>query len=189
MTIKANLIGGHELDLIRNQNPSLGSILNRIIRALERTAQNAGVSAIGEMEPPPSVGSVNVKASGGVAHVTINDGAEITKPIEYFIEHDTNPNFTNPHVQHLVASRGAFLNLPSKNDAGEAQSWYFRAYSQYPGSQPSKPVYFGGLSPTAVDTGGSTTLTPLPSTGSGTASTLGGQGAWGRGKTPYKQGT
>jgi len=182
MTQKANLMGGRELEEIRNANPSLGNLIRRVINAVNTVAQNAGIAPLGESDPPPSIGGVTVKASGGLAHVTISDTNEITKPIEYFIEHDTDPNFTNPHVKHLVASRGAFIPLPAQDDNGTAQNWYFRAYSQHPGSAPSKPVYFGGLSPSPVSVGGSTQMTPLQSTGSGTASNTGGQGGWGRGK-------
>jgi hypothetical protein len=186
MTQRADLIGGRELVQVRNENPSLGNLIRRVIAAVERMAQNTGVSAVGQAAPPPTVGAVQVKAAGGIAHVTVSDSAQVSKPVEYFIEHDTDPNFPAPHVVHLVSSRGAFLNLPAKNDAGASQNWYFRAYSQYPGSQPSKPVYFGGLSPTAVSVGGAVQLTPLSSTGSGTASPLGGQGGWGRGKVPTR---
>jgi hypothetical protein len=182
LTQKSNLLGGRELQQVRAENPMLANLLRRVVGAINTLAENTGQSPTGQSDAPPAVGAVNVKASGGVAHVTIADDAPVSKPIEYFVEHDTNPNFTNPHVQHLVSGRGAFLPLPSKNDAGDTQHWYFRAYSQYPGSQPSAPVYFGGLSPTGVDTGGATQLTPLTSTGSGTASPTGQQGGWGRGK-------
>lgn len=186
MTQRANFIAGRELEEVRQQNPGLGSLLGRLVRALNTMATSAGLSPIGKSDPPPTVGSVSVKAANGLAHVTIADDAPIQKPIEYFIEHDTSPNFPAPHVAHLVASRGAFLSLPSLTDAGAAQSWYFRAYSQYPGSHPSQPVYFGGISPTAVSVGGTVQLTPLASTGSGTASPTGGQGGWGRGKIPVR---
>jgi hypothetical protein len=186
LTQKANLFGGKQLMLEQNENPSRGNLFRRIIAAVNQLAANTGVSAVGESSPPPTVGGVNVKAAGEMVHVTISDANQVSKPIEYFVEHSTSPNFVNPHVTHLVSSRGLFITLPSKNDAGTAQPWYFRAYSQYPGSQPSAPVYYGGLSPTAVTLSGTTHLTPLASTGSGTASPIGQQGGWGRGKTSYR---
>lgn len=184
MTQKANLMGGQELEEVRNANPALGNLLRRIVTAINNTAQNAGIAPLGQADPPPSVGAVSVKAANGVAHVTITDNNPVQKPIEYFIEHDTDPNFTNPHREHLVTSRGRFIPLPAKDDNGTAQNWYFRAYSQYPGSQPSEAVYFGGLSPTAVSVGGTTQFTPLTSQGGGTSN--GQQGGWGRGKVQEK---
>jgi len=183
---QSNFDGGKELAQIRNENPVLGNWMRRVGSALNRMALNAGVSPIGQLPAPPSIGALNIKASGETVHATIDDTAHTTTAREWFVEHDTSPNFTAPHVVHLGASRGGFLNLPSKNDSGTATPWYFRAYSQEPGSPPSPPVYFGGLSPTAVTLTGSTQLTPLASTGSGTASPLGTQGGWGRGKTPYR---
>src|ERR1039458_150773 len=97
VTQKANLIGGKELARIREENPVLGNLLQRIVDGVERTALNAGVSATGESSAPPTIGSLAVKAAGGIAHVTINDSAPIGKPVEYFVEHATNPSFTAPH--------------------------------------------------------------------------------------------
>ena len=183
---KANFFPGKQLIQVQNENPSLGNLLRRMSAAINRLGLNAGVSPVGSLPAPPTVGAVNVKASGETVHVTVFDASEATTNREWFVEHATEPNFIAPHVVHLKASRGVFLSLPSKTDAGGSQPWYFRAYSQEPGSPPSAPVYYGGLSPTAVTLTGSTQLTPLASTGSGTASPLGNQGGWGRGKVPYR---
>jgi hypothetical protein len=182
----ANLIGGRELEQARQQNPLTGRLLQRMINAIVQTATNATVSPLGALAPPPSVGALNIKSSGEIIHATISDSAPIQKGINYFVEYATEPNFLAPHVYHLNASRGHFVTLPSKTDSGAAQNWYARAYSQYPGSGPSRPVYFGGLSPTAITLTGTTQLTPLASTGSGTASPAGGQGGWGLGKIPNR---
>jgi hypothetical protein len=186
MSQGSNFDGGKQLVEIQNENPSLGRLLQRTVSAINRLASNAGVSPVGQLPIPPTIGAINVKASGETVHVTVDDASEATTNREWFIEHATEPNFIAPHVVHLKSSRGAFLNLPSKTDAGTAQGWYFRGYSQDPGSPPSAPVYFGGLSPTKVTLSGSTQLTPLASTGSGTASPLGTQGGWGRGKIPVR---
>ncbi len=186
MTQGINFDGGKELAQIQSENPALGNWMRRVGNAINRSARNAGVSPVGQLPAPPQIGALNVKASGETVHVTITDSSESSTNREWFVEHSTEPNFIAPHVVHLKSSRGAFLTLPSKTDAGSSQPWYFRAYSQDPGSPPSAPVYFGGLSPTAVTLTGSTQLTPLQSTGSGTASPLGTQGGWGRGKTPIR---
>lgn len=167
---------------MRNENPLLGNLLRRVILAINTLGQSAGHSPTGHLEAPPQIGSLTVKASGGNVHAVINDPSKITRPIEYWLEHTTDANLVNWHPAHLMGSRESFLSLPGLTDAGGAQPWFFRAYSQYPGGPPSAPVYFGGQSPSAVTVGGTVQLTPLAPTGSGTASTLGGQGGWGRGK-------
>lgn len=186
MTQKASFDGGRELTEWRNGTISpvrQATFVQKIVDAVNRTAQNIGVSPVGESAAPPKIGSVNVKTSGEMVHVTLNDAQAIQRGIQYHIEYATNQEFVGSHVAHIGDSRGAFLNLPAKDDSGNPHSWYFRGYSQYHGSQPSEPVIFGGLSPTAVALTGSTQLTPLPSTGSGTATNAGTQGGWGLGKT------
>jgi hypothetical protein len=186
MPNRSNLDGGRELAYWQSENPLQANLIRRIIRGVTQTATNAGVSPVGQADAPPTIGSVNVKANVETVHVTISDAAPIRKGINYFVEADTDPNFTAPHVEDLGSSRGKFFTLPSKTDSGDAQPWYFRGYSQYPGSPPSRPVYFGGLSPTSITLTGSTQLTPLNSTGSGTASPSGQQGGSGFGIVPVR---
>jgi hypothetical protein len=186
MPIKSTLEGGRELAYWQAENPLQANLIRRMIRAITQAATNAGVSPVGQADAPPTIGSVNVKANLETLHVTISDAAPIRKQINYFIEADTDPNFTAPHVEDLGASRGKFLTLPSLNDSGVAQPWYIRGYSQYPGSAPSRPVYYGGLSPTSITLTGSTRLTPLTSPGSGTASPSGQQGGQGLGLVPVR---
>ena len=186
MTERANIIGGREIQQIRQENPLTANVLRRIISAITQTATSAGVSPVGRASAPPTIGAINVKASNGLVHATIQDSSANDTSTEWFIEHDTNPNFTAPYVKHLVSSRDLWVNLPQNADDGHMQLWYFRGYSQKPGSPPSAPVYFGGLSPTGVNVGGGVNLTPLSSTGSGTASPTGQQGGWGRGKVPTR---
>ncbi len=158
-------------------------VFARLALALEQTQDavnqigtSTGVDASGHTTPPDPPSNIAVKANNGVAHVTLSDTSQRSRSLHYFVEADTDPAFPNPHVQHLGVSRGAFIPLPSKADDASAQSWYFRAYSQYPGSQQrSDHQVYGGSIPTPVSVGGSTQFTPLPSTGSGTASTNGQQ--------------
>ena len=186
MSQKSNLDSGRELVRISQDNPLLGNLLRRIIKGITQTASNSGVSPVGESDPPPTIGAVNIKASGEIVHATINDAAPVVKGINYFVEAATEPNFLNPHVEDLGTSRGKFFNLPSLTDTGGAQTWYFRGYSQYLGSKPSTKIPYGGLAPTGVTLTGSTQLTPLSSTGSGTAASNGSQGGQGFGNLPIR---
>jgi hypothetical protein len=181
-----NFDGGRELVEIQNSNPLLGNLLRRIIRSLTQISQSTGVSPVGKSDPPPTIGALNIKASGELVHATISDASPVRKGINYFLEADTDPTFPAPQVFHLGTSRTHFVNLPSLDDTGTAQNWYFQAYSQYVGSNPSRKIPFGGLAPTAITLSGSTRLTPLQSTGSGTASPTGGQGGQGFGLAPIR---
>lgn len=169
-------------ELAINQ-PRMALMMSKVRDAINQTANAIGVDSTSFQSPPHAPQSMNVKAANGLVHVTVTDASRRTRALNYFVEHDTDPAFSNPHVLHLGASRGGFLVLPAFNDDNVAQSWHFRAYSMLPGStKPSAPIYFGSAAaPTPVSVGGTTQLTPLSSTGSGTASTTGQQGLSGFG--------
>ena len=137
---------------------------------------------------PPQVAGLTVKSSGtGLVHAVINDPANISRNLQYFLEYDTNPAFTQPQVEHLGASRSRVLRLPGMTDDSSSQNFYFRAYSQYPGSKPSPAVVYGGANgATPVAPGGTDTLTLLPSTGSGTAPNNGLVGGSGLGRNLHR---
>lgn len=159
------------------------NFLQRIVDAVNNVAKGAGVAVSGEHPAPPPVNAITVKANGEMVHATLTHNAEVNRAINYFIEADTNKSFTQPHVMDIGSSRTHVFHLPALNDSGAQQPWYLRAYAQYPGSKPSTPTVLGGLTnPTPVPLVGSTKLTLLPSTGSGTGSSTGQQGAAGRGK-------
>lgn len=169
------------------QVPGIGNYLADSIQTLEdginTVAQNTA-SALGtKMAEPPPLDNVDVKSSGGLLHVTLTDHNTIQKGINYFVEHSTRSDFVGAHVVHLNASRGATIALPGLDDNGEDQPVFVRGYSQYQGSNAGKKVAFGGSAPTPVLPGGTTRMTLLPSTGSGTALTNGQQQGYGLGRT------
>lgn len=165
----------------------LALALNKVVDAVNQTANGAGVDSTQMLSPPDAPQAINVKAANGTAHVTITDNSQRSRALHYFVEADTTPSFAQPHVFQLGAGRGAFLALPGLNDDSETQQWYFRAYSSYPGSskQSAHQVFGGAATPTAVTVGGSVSLTPLPSTGAGTASTTGQRGGTGFGPSQF----
>ena len=195
MTPGANeqLTGGRELSYISQRDNYAGSLFTRIIDAVNALAKNAGVAAVGKVPPPPPINSVTVSggsanngvmtvASTEILHWTIQHSQAIQKGIRYFSEVDTSTAFTNPHVHDHGTSRSGFMTLPTNNSAGTKQTYYLRSYAQYPGSDPCKPTVLGGLSGAiGIQMGGSSNLSLLPSTGSGTASSSGQQGAKGLG--------
>lgn len=157
-------------------------MFQRIEDAINRLSDHVGADPVGEKLPPHPIQGVNVVTAGELVHVSINDSSELHRGIHYFVEADTDPNFPKPFVVHQGTSRTALpISLPTKDGGGNTLNYYFRAYSQYPGSPPSPKIAFGGTTPSAVTLGGTTQLTLSPSTGSGTAAADGQQGGQGFG--------
>jgi hypothetical protein len=165
----------------------LANALQRIQDGVNRLGQHIGADASETMPAPAPIQNLTVKANGGLVHAVISDNNPIQKNLHYFVEYDTDPNFSKPHVVHLGVSRSmAPMTLPAKDDSGNPQTFHFRAYSQYPGALPGPAINFGGQTPTAVNPGGSGQLTLIPSTGSGTAQSTGEQGGSGFGKVLFR---
>jgi len=186
------LDGGQELTAVQRKDFESGNLFSRIIDAVNSVAQNIGAAAVGKLDPPPPVQSIQVQGvqSGStlicpseLLHWTINHTQEIQKHVRYFSEISTEPNFLAPHVIDHGTSRTGFLHLPTYlNDGVTKQTYYLRSYAQYPGSDPHKPTVLGGLaSPLKIQLTGSSATTLLSSPGSGTASANGTQGGKGLG--------
>lgn len=172
------------LKKIKNENPHLGNLLESWFDAVNVALHHVGVDIKGKRQPPPPIAGLNVAAGSDHVHVTINDASQIQKNVQYMVEYSVNdPTFAQPHVEHLGASRGRVLALPAKDGLGATQTYYFRAYSQYLGSDPQhKQIYFGQTgAPTGVTLTGSSQLSLLPSQGSGTGRADGTQGGAGLG--------
>lgn len=185
----ADADGGQLLSEVERIWPRLGTLLrNRVFTSINQVAQNAGVAAVGNTQTPAAPNSIAVKTAGELVHVAITDNSALDKGTHYFTEMDTDPSFPQPMVHYHGPSRtGPPFQLPTNDDTGSLHSWYFRTYSQKPGSLPSAPVVYGGNgNPLAVTLSGSTSLTPIPSTGSGTSSGNGQTGGVGFGKVVYR---
>lgn len=180
-----NLSGGRFLANLYAKDSIQAVFFQKIINSINVVAQNAGVGPIADVPPPSPVNQVNVKTSGEYLNVTLNHAASVSRGINYFVEVAQNdPDFKQPIVHSLGPSRSTPpIQLPTFDDNGNTNKYYVRAFSQYPGSKPSKVTTFGGaFQPASITMGGTTKLTLLPSTGSGTSSTTGQQGASGFGR-------
>ena len=185
MGINAYLDGGRFLADLYAKDSIQGAFQQKIINAINALGKAIGASPVGEIPPPPPVQNINVKASGEMLHVTLDHNATLNRGVEYFVEVSPNdPDFKQPLVVPMGASRASTpIALPSMDDTGTAQQYYVRAYSQYRGGKPSAPVVFGGaFNPASITMKGTTMMTLLSSTGSGTASSNGQQGGQGFGK-------
>ena len=185
------LEGSQELTAIQQKDFNNGNLFSRIIDAVNNLAKNVGATAVGKLDPPPPIQSINVQgtqvgnvltAPSELLHWTINHTQEIQKHAQYFTEIDTNANFTQPHVISHGASRSGFLHLPAQDNNGNTQTYFLRSYPQYTGSDAQKHTTFGGAAgATQIQMTGTSKTSLLPSTGSGTASADGTQGGKGLG--------
>jgi len=158
---------------IKSRDPYLYEALTRIVDAVNQLGKATGADPSGDRTPPADIGSIAVTAQDGVFEIAIVDKSAVTRPINYFVEYDTSPSFPAPKVLPLGPTRNARIFVGNV-------TLYWRGYSQYLGSNPSRPVAYGSP-PTAVAGGGSLTgPAQQPSQGSGTAS--GEQGGSGFGK-------
>lgn len=168
---------------IQKLDPRLAEAFDDVMQASNRIAQQTTASADRQSPTPapPKIQAINVSAAQGIYDVQLVDNSDIYRGIEYFLEYSTTASFNAPVVIHLGTARNwrRFLgNL----------TLYWRAYSQYPCSAPSEPVYCGAQNaPTPVQGGGSIQgPVPQASTGSGTATSDGLQGGAGYGKHPWR---
>ena len=155
--------------------PRLAPYFQNIQDGINQAADAAGVDATQHKQQPDPPAKLNIKTAGELAHVTIEDHSARSRSLHYFLHVSTNTAFSNPHVVHMGVSRGTVLNLPTNDDNGNPVKYYFRCHSMEPGSiKASDHVYHGQQgAPTAVQMSGSTNMTLLTSTGSGTNPTDG----------------
>ena len=93
------------LDYIRGKDQKLADALIAIRDGINSTGQQLGVDASGELPPPHPVQQINASESGGTVYGSITDNSPVFRPINYFVEWDTNPNFPAPRIVHLGPSR------------------------------------------------------------------------------------
>jgi hypothetical protein len=150
-----------QLAQIKARDPYLYESLKQVVGAVNSIGKATGVDPSGSIAAPAQIGSVSVTAADGIFDIALTDNSPVRRGVFYFLESDTDPSFSSPHVYFLGSSRNLRASLGN-------QTLYWRGYSQYIGSVPSTPVAFGSP-PTAVTGGGSAGPPPQPSSGSGTA--------------------
>ena len=135
-----------QLAQIKARDPYLYESLKQVVGAVNSIGRATGVDPSGSIAAPAQIGSVSVTAADGIFDIAITDNSPVRRGVFYFVESDTAPAFTSPHVYFLGSSRNLRVSLGN-------QTLYWRGYSQYMGSVPSTPVPFGSP-PTAVTGGG-----------------------------------
>src|SRR5690348_16493241 len=148
-----------QLAPLKDRDPYLYETLVKIVASVNATSQRAGVDPSTPAPAPSPIASITVQAANGWFDISVADPSDARPGLFYFAESDVTPAFSTPRVYFMGASRNLYVQLGN-------QALFWRAYSQYIGSQPSSPVTFGSP-PIAVAGGGSTGPAPLPSSGNG----------------------
>jgi len=150
----------------------LGQYIRRYLApSIQTTARNAAVDPSSQLAAPAPPESINVTTAGELMQIVVNHTAPAQKGGQYISTIATNPEFIGGIVHDHGSSRcPPPIYLPTKDGSGDTHSYYVGTVFQYPGSPPSKPVYFGGVTPVAVTMSGSTQMNLQAGTGSGTAS-------------------
>lgn len=177
---------------IKNQNKDLGIYLERyVIPAIETTASNAAVSPVAKIATPapPEGIQVSPATTGDMVQVVTTHTAPIIKGAHYIYSIADNPQFSGAMTRIEPATRTpTHIALPTfKADGVTKHDWHFAVQVQYPGSDPSAPIYHGGVSPAPVNLNGTAAMDYTPGTGSGTAEN-GGQVLVGLGKSQVRLG-
>ena len=152
-----------QLAQIKSDSPYVYEALTQIISGVNSLGRAAGIDPSGTIAAPSSIGKLSVVAQDGIFDLAITDNSIVNRGIFYFAESDSTPAFAAPYVHFMGSSRNLRISMGN-------QTLYWRAYSQYLGSDTSTPVTFG-TPPTAI-AGGGTGTGPArqASQGSGTAS-------------------
>lgn len=181
MPTGANLDGSRELDIVRQENPLLGQLLDRVIFAINKSSANSSTASLGELPAPVPVNSTEVKGTfdastntlttpGEILHWVHTHNSPLQRGIQYITEVSNDPSFINAHPIDAGASRSGFHPLPALDDNGDPTNYYLRVVSQNHGSAPSVPTVFGGANtPTKIVLTGATRMSLLTTQGAGTA--------------------
>lgn len=161
--------------------PVIGSRLYEIFSAIQNqsqiTEQQTNANPSGQPAPPPAINSVHVSTGpGGEFQIAIGDSGQVSRGVNYWVEHADNPQFGNPHVIDMGQSRNHSVYLGK-------QTLYWRAYSSYASSPASPAAYHGSQAQPVAVTGGSPGVR-AQSQGAGTGAP--GQGLQGPGPVPQR---
>ena len=164
-----------------NKIPVYGHLLVQALKDLRTMVNNVGqqtnaTPSAQDTPPPPQIHAVSVSAGGGVAHVQITDNNAVYRGISYHVQYAPDAGFNSPITVHMGPSRD--IRIPVGN-----HPLHYRAFSDYPTSGPSAPVYHGGAQPIPV----AATGTDQPSIPAGQGSGTGQPGQIsGHGPIPYR---
>jgi hypothetical protein len=182
----ANTLPYRNRAYIDQTDPKMREALDDIVAHIGNVMDGTNTGpANSQILPPPNINKLTVTASQGIFDAKIEDNNSPTvRNLGYFLEYSENNAFSNPTVVHLGPSRNWRGNLGNKQ-------LFWRAYSQYPTSQRSTPVYHNGGGPTPMPVlGGGGAIGPAIQTSSGSGTSAGASGSdGGYGQQPFRGST
>src|SRR5215475_276355 len=100
MSQGAKLDGGRELEILRQKEPLIGQLLQRVIAGVNQLAKNVSAGSMGELDAPPPVDSTAVSGTydastntttvnGEVLHFVHTHNSPLNRNIKYITEIDT----------------------------------------------------------------------------------------------------
>ena len=119
-----------QLAQIKSESPYVYEALTQLVNGVNAVGRATGVDPSGSIAAPSPIGGLNVTAADGIFDLAITDNSTLNRGIFYFAESDTTPAFSQPYVHFLGSSRNLRVALGN-------QTLYWRAYSQYLGSDTS----------------------------------------------------
>ena len=149
------------LGKIETKSWEIAESLRAMMNAINNHARIVGVDPTGTYPAPTALSSIAVTSVAGGFDVALTD-ANPQRGVHYFVEFDTMPNFPAPRTVPLLSTRNVYLPLVTG-------TYYFRAYAQFIGSNPSAYTVFGGATPQSV--AGGAAGTPVLGATQGTGST------------------
>lgn len=170
------------LDYLQRQDPRLYEAIQDLTNGVSTIAQQGSLNPNGNPVAPAAPSGVKVTGKNGHFQVSIQDGNQMYRGIQYQVEHSPDPHFSNPQRVTIGPSRNANIYL------GNNVSRYWRVSSFYGSSKPSPYVYHGNAAlPQPVSSGsGDGGPAFLDDEGSGTG--LPGQPG-GAGPVPFRSST
>jgi hypothetical protein len=145
------------LDYIRaakEWTPELGGRVYEALQdfntAISNHLSQTNSNATGEPEPPPAPMGIQVATRDGYMSVALNDQGPLYRGVKYWVHHASTPNFTD-----AVHTQASGTEIRNHTEFIGNQTRYVRAYKSYAASGPTTPVVHGGVTPIAVQGGGS----------------------------------
>lgn len=147
-------------------DPRVAETLRQIESAINLHGTIAGIDPTGVFKTPPAPSQLLVVAVAGGFDISIID-ADPQRGVYYFLDFATLASFKGARTVPLVTVRNVYLPLVQG-------TYFFRAYSQFRGSDPSPYAYFGGTVPASVTGGAAGTPVLGGSQGTGARGPKGG---------------
>ena len=148
------------LGMIERSDPFMGETLRAIQNAVNQHGVTVGVDPTGSYPAPAAPASLVVTVpQTGVFDAVITDPNPV-RGVEYWLEWDSTAGFLAPRQIHLVGSRNWYGFLGSL-------TLYWRAASQFFGSDLSGWTVYGGANPIALNGAAPAGALVQPTSGSG----------------------